>query len=63
MYVENEQEWEVGGIFRHKGSGKRRKNLVAYSLYNESKVCWLPESKLCNALGILNDYIVSHGLT
>ena len=27
------------------------------------KLVFLPESKLCNALEILNDYKVSHGLT
>ena len=46
----------------HKGLGARRKYQVAYSEYNESEAFWLPESKLSNALEILNNYKVSHGL-
>ena len=55
MFVEDEQEWEVSGILRHKGSGASRKYLVAYAGYNESKAFWLLESELHNALEILND--------
>ena len=40
-----------------------KKQLVVYSGYNESEACWLLESELHNALEILNDYKVSHGLT
>ena len=36
--------------------------MVAYSGYNESKAYCLPESEICNALEILNDYKVCHGL-
>ena len=50
-------------IFWHKGSGGRRKYLVAYSGYNKSEACWLPEIEFYSALGILNDYKVCHGLT
>ena len=48
---------------RHKGSGGRNKYLVVYSGYNKSEACWLTESKLDNALEILNDYKVFHGST
>ena len=63
VYVKEEQEWEVSGIFQHKGSNGKRKYLVAYSGYNESDACWLLESDFSNTLDILNDYIVSHGLS
>ena len=63
MYVEDGQEWEFSRILRCKGLGKRRKFLVACSGYNECEAFWLLESKLCNALEILNDYKVSHGLS
>ena len=62
MYVGDEQECKVSGILLHKGSGGRRKCLVVYSVYNEPKARWLPESERCNALEILNNYKVSHGL-
>ena len=62
VYVEDEQEWEVSGILWHKRSGGKRKYLVAYAGYDEYEACWLPESELYNALEILNDYKVSHGL-
>ena len=63
VYVEVEQVWEVGGELQHKGPGGRRKHLVAYSGYDESEACWLPNGKLCNSLETLNNYKVSHGLT
>ena len=59
---EDEQKWDIGGILRHKGSGRRRKYLVAYSGYDKSKAFWLPESDLYNALEIFNHYKVLHGL-
>ena len=62
VYAKDEPEWEVSGIFQHKGLGGRNKYLVAYSGYNESKAFWLPKTKLHNALEILNDYKVSYGL-
>ena len=62
MYVEDEQEWEVSGILRHKRSGARRKYLVAYSGYKTNlKLVGYQKVKLYNALEILNDYKVSHG--
>ena len=61
-HLEDEQEWEVSGILKHKGSGAKRKYLVVYAGYDKSKTCWLPESELHNTLEILNDYKVSHGL-
>ena len=36
--------------------------MVAYSGYSEYKACWLPESEVCNALEILNNYKVSQGV-
>ena len=63
VYLENEQKWEVSGILWHKGSGARRKYLVAYSGYNECEACWLPVSEVSNTLEILNNYKASHGLT
>ena len=63
VHVKDCQEWEASGILPHKGSGGRRKYLVAYSGYNKSEACWLPEIVFYSALGILNDYKVCHGLT
>ena len=51
------------GVLWHKGSGERRKYLVNYSGYDEYKACWFPKSYLSNALEIIYDYKVSHGLT
>ena len=62
VYIEDEQEWEVSGILRHKGSSERRKYLVAYSGYAESETYWLSLSKIYNALGIFNNCKVSHCL-
>ena len=39
VYVKDKQEWEVSGILRHKGSSRKRKYLIAYSGYDESKAC------------------------
>ena len=36
VYVEDEQKCKVSGILRYRGSGKRRKYLVAYSRCNAS---------------------------
>ena len=55
MYIEDEQEWEVSRIVPHKGSGGRKKHLVAFLGYDEFKACWLPESELFNALEFFND--------
>ena len=59
------QEWEVSQILLHKsgGSGGRKNYLVAYIGNDKSKDFWLTESELQNALKILNDYRVSHGLS
>ena len=62
VYIENKQEWEVSGILRHKGSSAKRKYLVAYAELNDSEAFRQPESKLFNALAILSDLKVSHGL-
>ena len=63
MYIEDEQEREVSGILKQKGSGAKKKYLAAYSGCSESKAYWLPEIELFNALEILNDYKVSHSLS
>ena len=55
LYIDNKQEWEVSRILKHNGSGGRRKYLVAYSEYDESRAFWVPESKLSNALEIPNN--------
>ena len=44
VYIEDVQEWEISGILLQKRSGTRRKYLVAYAGYNESKAFWLLES-------------------
>ena len=48
--------------FGIKDQVQKKKYLVTYSGYDESKACWLPESELHNTLKVLNDYIVSHEL-
>ena len=48
--------------FNTKRSVGGRKYLVAYSGYSESKACWLLENKVHNALEIIYNYKVSHGL-
>ena len=55
VYVEDEQELEVSWIFWYKESGAKRKYLVAYAGYDESKAFRLPESELNNALNVFND--------
>ena len=62
VYVDDKQEWEVSGVLWQKRSRAIKKYLLAYSGCNESEAYWLPESELCNALDILNDNKVSHGL-
>ena len=46
MYVEDEQEWEVSVIFRHKGAATKRNYLVSYAGYDEYEAFKLPESDL-----------------
>ena len=61
-YIKDEQEWKVIGILQHKGPGAKRKYLIAYSGYGKSRAFWVPESELFNALDIIYNSKVSHGL-
>lgn len=61
-YVEDEVEWEVSGILRHKGRGQGRRYLVTYTGYDESEACWLSEDDLVHAQDILKKYKSAHRL-
>ena len=61
MMVEGKEEYEVEAILRHKGKGARRLYLVMWKGYPITEASWEPESHLCNAPLILEDYLCCVG--
>ena len=56
VVVDGEEEFEV--ILRHKGSGARRLYQVLWKGYPITEASWEPESHLCNAPQILEEYLL-----
>ena len=57
VVVDGEEEFEVEAILRHKGSGARRLYQVLWKGYPITEASWEPESHLCNAPQILEEYL------
>ena len=57
ILVDGEEEYEVEAILRHKGKGARRLYQVLWKGHPVTKASWEPESHLCNASSLLEDYL------
>ena len=57
IMVNDEEEFEVEAILRHKGSGARRLYQVLWKGYPITEASWEPKSHLCNAPQILEEYL------
>ena len=55
--VDEEEEYEVEAILRHKGKGARRLYQVLWKGYPVTEASWEPESHLRNASSLLEDYL------
>ena len=58
--VNDEEEFEVDAILRHKGYGARRLYQVLWKGYPITKVSWELELHLFNAPQILEEYLSHH---
>ena len=57
IVVDGEEEFEVEAILWHKGTGAWRLYQVLWKGYPITEASWEPESHLCNAPQILEDYL------
>ena len=57
VVVDGEEEFEVEAILRHKGAGARRLYQVLWKGYPITEASWKPESHLCSAPQILEEYL------
>ena len=55
--VDIEEEFEVEAILRHQGFGARRLHQVLWKGYPITEASWEPESHLCKAAQILEEYL------
>eukprot|EP00210_Caulerpa_lentillifera_P002711 g2591.t1 len=60
--IEDQEEYEVERILRHRGTKKRREFLVLWKGYPVHEATWEPFSNLANCPKILNEYQRSVGL-
>ena len=60
--LNEEEEWEVEAILKHKGTGIRRRYLVKWKGYGSNENTWEPEGHLKHARTILNNYKKRHKL-
>ena len=57
IVVDGEEEFELEAILRHKDTSAQRLYQVLWKDYPITKASWEPESHLCNAPQILEDYL------
>ncbi len=57
LLVDEDEEYIVEGILRHKGEGAQRRYLVLWAGYPLTEATWEPESHLDHALDVLADYL------
>ena len=57
IVVDGEEEFEVEAILRYKGCGAQRLYQVLWKGYPITEASWEPESHLCNAPQILEEYL------
>ena len=57
ILFDDEEEYDVEAILRHKGKGAKRLYQVLWKGYPVTEASWEPELHLQNALSILEDYL------
>ena len=57
IVVHGEEEFEVEAILRYKGTSAQCLYQVLWKDYPITEASWEPESHLCNAPSILEDYV------
>ena len=58
LEVDGQQEFEVEAIIRHRGTGTRRRYLVAWKGYELHEATWEPEVNLSNCQDLLAEYLL-----